>query len=98
MTIADMRRIHSSLQCQSLPLLVSQIVEKTTQIDHSVKAVFCRANQIDAYNHKKVRFEINVDNNDKGQFNNKMKGKHSSGRDKNSCGVGLCMSGFEFRN
>ena len=71
-TIRDVRRMQSSLHFQSCPLLSSQVVETTAQIYHSVKACFCRKyhfyadnhnNHVDVDNHKKVRFQINGDNN-----------------------------------
>ena len=79
-TSVDVRRIHSSLKLQSCPLLNSQIVEHFSQIDHRVKADLCRANHADADHHKRVRFEINFDNNnDIQQHNDETKGKHKSG-------------------
>ena len=89
-TIVDVRRMHSSLKLQSCLLLNSHIVEQITEIDHSVKANArkvnradnrkadcCRANHVDADNHKRVRFEINVDNNnDIQQHNDETMGKH----------------------
>ena len=76
MTIVDVRRMYDSLQFQSLPLLNSQIVEQTAQIAHSVKAdvskmaadLCKKGKDVDA--DKRVRFKINVDNNERQQHNN----------------------------
>ena len=98
-TRVDVRRMHSSLKLQSCPLLNSQIVEQLAHIDHSVIADFCRASHVDADHQKRVRFEINVDNNnDKQQHNDETKGNHKRGFNKNGVGVGLCMSSVGFRD
>ena len=41
-------------------LLCQHIVETIAQTDHSVKAAFRKANQIDAYYHNNARFEISA--------------------------------------
>ena len=64
-TIFDVRRMYDSLALHPQPLLSSQIVEQIAQIHHSVNADSCTtAEHVDADNHKRVRFEINVYNND----------------------------------
>ena len=70
-SIVDRRRMNSSSIVQQDPVLTMQscsfvlcrhIVETIAQTDHSVKdeadCCTCRASQIDAYNHKKVQFEM----------------------------------------
>ena len=75
-TVVDVRRMYDSLKFHPQPLLYSQIADRTcnsrsidqiAQIDHSVKADYCRtAEHVDADQHKPVRFYINIDtNNDK---------------------------------
>ena len=83
MTIVDVRRMYDSLKLHSLPSLNSQIVEQTAQIYHTVKADLCKmANHVDAYNHKRVRFEIVDNNND----NNKQQHNDTTTR-ANACGI-----------
>ena len=103
-TIVDVRRMHSSLKLQSCPLLHSKIVEQITQteyngkdgvcrasqVDHR-KASFCRANHVDADNHKRVRFEINADNNNDIQQHNVERKCVCNG----PIGVGVCKSSLE---
>ena len=60
--VRDKRRISSSLHFQSSALLIAQIVEQNCQIEHDVKLSrhFCKTSQVESCNHRRVRFEDNV--------------------------------------
>ena len=90
-TIVDVLRMYDPLKLHPQTLLHSHIVEQIAQFDHSVKADLCRATEhVDADNHKRVRFDVNVDNN-----NDNDKQQHN---DEGQCvwnnGVGVCKSIF----
>ena len=104
-SLIDRCRMSSPLTVRSHPLLTlqshwfmrcQQIVVKTTQIDHSVKAIaeFCMANRIKTHNnktvrsdnHKTVRFGSNINNDDDDD-------DECGGN--NSVGVGTCCIGFD---
>ena len=78
-------------------LLCPHIVETIAQIDHSVKAYFCKAREGDnrdagfcKANQRPARFEINVDNNnDIQQINDDVRGNCGE-----SIGVGTRKSSF----
>ena len=86
----DVRRMYDSLKLHSLLWLYSQIVEQTDPINHSVTVCFCRtAKHVDADHNKRVRFEINI-NNDIQQLNDDRKCFWNGPN-----GVGMCKSSFE---
>ena len=100
--IRDKRRIHSSSHFQSCPLLCSQMIGNShCQSDHCsrtaepvVTQTLARsADTVVTHNRPQdVRFEIN--NNNDNRYNNDDDDCGGS----NGVGVGLCCSGFEFRD
>ena len=87
--------MYYSLKLHSLPLSNSQIVEQTANIDHREDTDVCKmANRVDSDNHKRVRFDMDVDNNN----DNNAQQHNAEGKRVWNHGVGMCKSSFEGSN
>ena len=90
-TIVDVRRMYGTLKLHPQPLLGSHIFEQIARLDHSAKAKLCRAiEHVDADHLKRVRFEINIDNNKDTHQNNDNESVWN-----NDVGFGMCRSSSE---